>query len=204
MHSDELISKYPLITDQVDIRELTVILQALENVLERGVAGDVVEFGCYKGTTSLFLQRMLQGRTKRLHVYDSFAGLPEKTAADSSPIGYRFIKGELHATKTGFIQTFKRANLPLPVIHKGWFDELTRKDVPAQVAFAFLDGDYYESIAASLRLIEDALVPGAVIVVDDYMNEALPGAQKAVDEWLKRRNFPLRREASLAVISVTS
>ena len=31
-----------------------------------------------------------------------------------------------------------RANLPVPVITKGWFADLTDKDLPAKIAFAFL------------------------------------------------------------------
>ena len=53
------IRKYPLVSDQIDYNELTVIVRALEDVLSRGVKGAVVELGCYAGTTSLFIQRVL-------------------------------------------------------------------------------------------------------------------------------------------------
>ena len=66
---------------------------------------------------------------------------------------------------------------------------------------AFLDGDYYESIRDSLRVITSKLLPGAVIIVDDYANEALPGAARAVDEWIRDRGVVLRVEASLAIIT---
>lgn len=68
--------------------------------------------------------------------------------------------------------------------------------------FAFLDGDYYESIKNSLKLIENKLANQSVIVVDYYSNEALPGAAKAVDEWLVHRTgYSLKTEASLAIIN---
>ena len=53
-----------------------------------------------------------------------------------------------------------------------------------KIAFAFLDGDLYESICDSLKLVEGKLSDGAVVIVHDYQNEALPGVAKAVDEWL--------------------
>ena len=42
-----------LLSDQIDERELNIILRELERVLSQAVAGDVVEFGCYVGTTSV-------------------------------------------------------------------------------------------------------------------------------------------------------
>jgi O-methyltransferase len=56
--------------------------------------------------------------------------------------------------------------------------------VPAQIAFAFLDGDFYQSIKDSLKLVLPRMSQGSVIIVDDYAREALPGAAKAVHELL--------------------
>lgn len=182
-----LLTQYRLISDQVTPHELTVILQKLEYILDSQLEGDIVEMGCYVGTTSLFIRRVMNERhtDKAFHVYDSFAGLPEKVAHDSSAAGDQFKAGELLAKKSQFVTNFKKANLRLPVVHKGWFHELAAEDVPNKIAFAFLDGDYYESIHDSLKLVWPKLVPGAVVIIDDYQNEALPGAAKAADQWLQ-------------------
>ena len=200
---DELLKRHPLVTDQVDKTELRVILSLLDSVLKRDIPGDIVELGCYEGTTALFLQRVNKAHpgNRTLHVYDSFAGLPEKTKHDESPTGIQFKAGELRASKGQLITNFKRAGLPVPAIHKVWFGDLTSADMPQQIAFAFLDGDFYESIRDSLRAIEPHLSPGAVIVVDDYHTEALPGARVAVDEWAKKKGLPVTIQASLAVIT---
>ena len=192
-----LLSQHHIISDQVDAQELSVILDTLEQVKAEGA---IVEFGCYIGTTSLFIRRVIGDR--EFHVYDSFEGLPEKTTKDLSPAGEQFKKGELTATKKQFVQEFKKANLALPVIHKGWFDQLTPDDVPEPIAFAFLDGDYYESVKTPLKLIENKLAKGATIIVDDYANEALPGAAKAVDEWCRAKSLSVRVVHSLAIIRV--
>ena len=44
---------------------------------------------------------------------------------------------------------------------------------------------FYESIVDSFRVCESKFNEDAIIIVDDYANEALPGAAKATDEWLK-------------------
>jgi O-methyltransferase len=197
----ELLEKYPIVSDQVDRAELRVILRELESVLKKGVDGDVVELGCYVGTTSLFLQRMLRNTPKTLHVYDSFAGLPPKVAADASPAGEQFKAGELTASKAQLVKHFKQAGLPLPVIHKCWFEELTVADTPDQISFAFLDGDFYTSILASLKVVWPKLAPGAVVLIDDYHTEALPGVLQAVKEWSRDHSFKVKTEASLAIIT---
>ncbi len=141
--TDQLLTKYPIISDQVDIKELSALLRELEKTLRCGATGNIVEFGCYVGTTSLFIRRLLDAYdfTGEFHVYDSFAGLPEKTQKDNSAAGDQFKAGEL-------------------------------------------------------------LAPRKTFIIDDYANEALPGAAKATDEWLKaNRQFTVRTEASLAIIS---
>ena len=187
-----------LLSDQIDERELEIILRELEKALTN--PGDVVEFGCYVGTTSVPIATRLQSTAKRLFVYDSFEGLPEKTTEDESPAGLQFQAGELYTTKAQLIKNFKQARLPLPVITKGWFADVPPERVPEHICFSYLDGDYYHSILDPLKLIWDRLSPGAIILVDDYANEALPGAAKAVDEWLRAHPAKLRVEHSLAII----
>ena len=204
MKTADLIKRYPIISDQVDARELSILLTELEQLLKKGVTGTVVEFGCYAGTTSLFIRRLLDAYKSDsvYHVYDSFEGLPEKTEHDKSVAGDQFIAGELCASRKLFMENFKKAGLRPPVVHKGWFSQMHDDAVPSDIMFAFLDGDYYESIRDSLRLVTPKLVSGAVVVIDDYMSEALPGAAVATDEWAKSRGYTIRRVASLAIIVI--
>lgn len=189
-----------LLSDQVSEREVSIVLRELQSTLNRNVEGDVVEFGCYVGTTSVPMAKVLARTDRTLYLYDSFDGLPVKTEEDESPAGMQFQQGELRATKKQLIINLKQAGVPIPRITKGWFSDLTIDDVPPQIAFAFLDGDYYYSVKDPLRLIAPRLAPGAVIVVDDYANEALPGAAKAVDEWVRPRGLSVKVEQSLAII----
>ena len=187
--------------DQVSREETDKILAIAHESLT--VEGDFVELGCYKGDTSLLLAEILVGTSKRLYIYDSFEGLPEKTEADASVVGENFQAGELFVSKREVKERFLRANLPVPVIKKAWFNELSEADLPEQISFAFLDGDFYESIRDSLKLVSGKMASGGKIIVHDYGTDALPGVTKAVDEWLAK-NTPTKTEKfqSLFIISL--
>lgn len=192
---------------QVADSETNEILKIARECL--ALPGDFVELGCYEGDTSLLLAEILRdanvqdanlGRedAKRLWIYDSFEGLPAKTDADFSVAGEAFQAGVLAVSKREVKLRFLRAGLPVPVITKGWFSDLTDNDLPPKIAFAFLDGDLYESIRDSLKLVENKMVDGGIIIVHDYNNPELPGVTKAVDEWLKGRKL-IQRD-TLAII----
>ena len=186
--------------DQVSGEETRRILELAEGVLT--VPGDYVEFGCYKGDTSLMLAELLVTKSagKRLWIYDSFEGLPEKSVADESVLGVDFRGGELSVTKREVKERFLRAGLPVPVIKKGWFADLLAGDLPGEISFAFLDGDFYESIRDSLKLVGPRMSRGGVVVIHDYTNPALPGVKKAVDEWVREHKIRVEVEQGMAVI----
>ena len=211
---------------QVSTKETEILLSLLEQTLAADIPGDVVELGCYKGDTSVVFQRALQNpdklqnstktsqnpvntsynSTKNLWLYDSFAGLPEKTKEDSSAAGDQFKTGELFVTKREVIEKFKRQNLPLPKIKKAFFEDLDQnEDLPVKISFAFLDGDLYASIKTSFSLIESKMQPGSIIVVHDYNNPELPGSARATDEWLKSHSAEIanfKTQETLAIIKI--
>lgn len=201
MHSIDLLAKYPLISDQVSKEQLFVLLDELERVLPR-IDGAIVEFGCYIGTTSLFIRRLLDTVSDKrpFHVYDSFEGLPPKTMEDESRAGEQFKAGELSISKKQYMREFQKANLRPPIVHKGWFADLTAADIPEHIALAFLDGDFYTSIRDSLRLVLPCMQEGGTIIIDDYAREALPGVAKAVQEFIDSEK--IRVAHNLGIITI--
>ena len=196
--------------DQVSAEETEKILETARKCL--AVRGDFVELGCYRGDTSLLLAEVLreynsglvensvEKPAKKLWIYDSFEGLPEKNSKDLSELGKEFREGELMVTKKEVKQRFLRAGLPVPIIKKKWFNELTGEDVPSEVAFAFLDGDFYESIKDSINVVADKMTENSVMIVHDYNNAALPGVMKAVDEWRAASGKSIEIYKTMAVI----
>ena len=53
---------------------------------------------------------------------------------------------------------------------------------PARIALLRLDTDFYSSTRVELEVLWPRLVPGGLLIVDDYY--FWHGARKAVDEWL--------------------
>ena len=198
---------------QVSEGETAVILSELRGTLTRKVSGDVVEFGCYRGDTSLLLERILEREfpesSSRLWIYDSFEGLPARTREDASVAGDAFRAGELLVTKREVVERFKKAGLRTPRIRKNFFEDLndSEEDLPNEISFAFLDGDLYQSIKTSLELVTPRMNKNGVILVHDYNNPQLPGVSRAVDEWMTRfssaqKTAPnLQRRESLAIIT---
>ena len=127
---------YPIISEQMSLKRLQIILKELATLIFiNNQPGDIVEFGCYSGTTSLFIRRLLNlaeknNNQRTFHVYDSFEGLPAKTIEDASVVGSNFKAGELKSSKRELIRNFKKAGLKTPTIHKSWFSNLKSKDMP--------------------------------------------------------------------------
>lgn len=186
---------------QIPNRETDIILRELDETTV--IPGDVVEFGCYAGDTSVLLAEASKNAPdKWLYLYDSFEGLPEKAPEDQSAAGWRFKAGELKVSPETVAHKFKKLSLPDPVIVKKWFDQLDDSDLPSQISFALLDGDFYRSIKTSFEKVAPRMVSGGVIIVHDYRNAELPGVTKAVGEFLDNHSeeydFSLR--ASLAIL----
>ena len=185
---------------QVSQKETAIILATAENSLE--IPGDFVELGCYRGDTSLLLGKLLSShpdREKRLWLYDSFQGLPAKSPEDSSVAGDEFKQGELFVTKNFVVTRFKKSGLKIPIIKKAFFNDLSPADLPEKISFAFLDGDLYDSIKVSLKLIDHRIF--GPIIVHDYNNEKLPGVAKAVDEWRQKNpSWTLEIRETMAIL----
>jgi len=185
---EKLLIDYPMIdSDMVSKNHLRIVLANLKEVLDEDIEGDVVELGCNIGTTSLFIQKLLDHykSKKKFHVYDSFEGLPEKHDKDKNNVERQFIKGRCKTKKETFIRNFKHANLKLPIIHVGWFGKIPDEQYPKKIAFAFFDGDFYTSIIDSFNKVYPKMVPDSRITVHDYQWEVLPGVEKACIDFLK-------------------
>ncbi|MFE6738418.1 TylF/MycF/NovP-related O-methyltransferase [Streptomyces tubercidicus] len=179
----ELASQNPNMTD---LDRLTNLYWALCSVVRSGVVGDVVELGCNAGLTSVLLEMVLdvESPDRTLHLYDSFEGLPAPSQSD------RYLReGDCKATESDVYAAFERWHLRPPEVHAGWFDTTLPQQLPDQVAFAYLDGDFYESILTSLTHVWPRLSVGGSVLVDDYCDRAasprawdgLPGVKDACD-----------------------
>lgn len=205
---------------QVSDKETEILLRLLNETI--CLDGDVVEFGCYKGETSILFEKIIEKYNhekslanelefddpkmpesgfKRLWLYDSFEGLPEKSREDASSAGIYFKAGELKVSKHDVVLKFKQHGLKVPIIKKAFFENLDeKKDIPEKICFGFLDGDLYGSIKTSLHQTFPRIARNGILVVHDYNNPELPGSSRAVDEFLRSHNLTMEKRETLAIL----
>ncbi len=119
--------------------------------------GLVMEFGVFEGKTIDLIAKQLRGR--RVDGFDSFEGLPESWHGNHMAEGYF----KSHEPKV-------RKNVRL---HAGWFSDTLPEFVERNresVAFMHIDCDPYSSTATLFEHLGDRIVPGTVIVFDEYFN----------------------------------
>ena len=177
----------PLVSQMMSKRQIYGVIYHLNEVLKKDIEGDIVELGCFRGTTSIFIRKWLDkcNSSKTYHVYDSWEGLPEKLEVDIGLDKKQLYEGDCKTSKESFIYQMNIRNLSLPEIHSGWFKDIPDDEYPDKICFAFLDGDFYSSIMDSLNKIYHKMVKGGIIIIDDCGWDVLPGCKKAVEDFLQ-------------------
>jgi hypothetical protein len=163
------------------------------NIIERfrEIDGAVVECGVWRGGMIAAIAERLGGR-RSYYLFDSFEGLPEVKEIDgdnakvwqenkNSPFYFDNCKAEeLYATKA-----MSMAGATDYQIIKGWFSEtLPLFDKSVKIFILRLDGDWYESTIQCLEGLYAQVVPGGLIIIDDYL--VWDGCSKAVHEFLSK------------------
>ncbi|NUK32264.1 class I SAM-dependent methyltransferase [Streptomyces lunaelactis] len=177
-------------SDTVDADRLPAIRTEIERLVVDEIPGAVVELGCFKGAMALWMRALLDatGQQQRpIHVYDSFQGLPERGEKDPE----LFPSGFLRAEPEEILALHDRWGCTPPTIHPGWFADTLPNRLPAEIAFAYLDGDYYDSIRTCLDACVPRLAPGGALIVDDYADlqanpkawAGLPGVKAACEDF---------------------
>lgn len=183
--SDLLLSRPNNMVDSsiISKEQVRYIISILEYCIDKNIEGDVVEFGCFVGESSKYLRMMLDNKlsNKKLFVYDSFEGLPELSDYEKNT-GWR--SGTLKTTEDILINNFQQNGLSPPIITKGWFGQIPESSIPNRICFAFLDGDFYQSIYDSFNKVLPRLSYGAVVMFHDYERPDLPGVKAAVEDVL--------------------
>jgi O-methyltransferase len=170
----------------INFDQITNLVLYLNDSIEKNIEGDVTEFGCYVGESSKYLMKTLleNNSDKKLYVYDSFEGLPPLSKWEEGT-GWR--EGTLKSTEQVLTSNFVENKLPPPIIHKDWFKNVPEDKLPEKISFAFLDGDFYDSIYDSLNKIFDRVSDGGYICFHDYQRADLPGVRAAIEDTFRER-----------------
>jgi len=140
--------------------------------------GDYAEFGVYKGRTARFLSTFVwrsSGRT--LHLFDSFEGLPTDWFG-------RWKKG--HFDLKGEIPEFDPR---ITRLYKGWFKDTVpafAESLARPLAFIHMDADLYQSTRDALDPLTEKIVPGTVILFDEYYMKGNDDEHRALLDWAEQ------------------
>jgi thioredoxin-like negative regulator of GroEL len=131
-------------------------IQAFKIGLDSAISqGLVLEFGVRHGTS---IRQIAELAKQAVHGFDSFEGLPE--VWHHEPKGSYTTKGEI-------------PTVPKSVqLHVGWFEDTLPKFLEQHegpVRFINVDCDIYSSTKTVLDLLAPRMVPGSVVVFDEYI-----------------------------------
>jgi O-methyltransferase len=160
------------------------IYHLLSQVVVFGVEGSVVELGAHEGQSAILIQEIVNYHRTNMefHVYDSFSGLPERHEYDAG--GY-LLPGDLSTSESVFLNNFALRSLEPPIVHCGWFHDTLPDELPRKICFVHIDSDFYTSVIEGLEAVYPRLADNAIVVIDDYDWEGLPGVKIAVNDFLQ-------------------
>ncbi|MGV3766110.1 MAG: TylF/MycF/NovP-related O-methyltransferase [Chitinophagaceae bacterium] len=184
---------------------LVTLSRAIDHIELARIEGDIVECGVWKGGSMMLVARKLleyKNSTRQLFLFDTYEGMSEPGSADVSAVDHSkaedLLKKEdrlngdnvwcyspVDEVKANLTQT----GYPLSSIHfiKGKVEETLPHPEIRRIALLRLDTDWYESTKHELETLYDLLVPGGILIIDDYGHWS--GARKAVDEFFAERGI---------------
>jgi len=175
-------------------KRLDNIQFCVEDVLTRGVPGDLMETGVWRGGASIFMRAVLQAHgagDRHVWVADSFAGLPPPdTSKYPQDTGIDLYLESALAISLEVVQAnFARYDLLDPQVHflKGWFRDTLPQAPNGSLAVLRLDGDLYESTMDSLVNLYPKLSVGGYVIVDDY--GAVDACRQAVADYRRMQGI---------------
>jgi O-methyltransferase len=184
----------------VPIREFLLNLDVVHQVTRNTqlLDGAIVECGTWRGGMSAALIEVA-GAHREYHFFDSFEGLPPAKPIDG-PAALAWQRDTtspfFHDNCTASLEDFQHAIAMTGVsthqihVHAGFFDQTLPGLTMPPIAVLRLDADWYESTMLCLESLFDKVMPGGVVIIDDYY--AWDGCSRAVHDFLSRTQSPAR------------
>ena len=169
--------------------------------------GSVAEFGVFNGSTYFFLARLIeifngsqfekkQSSSHHLYGFDTFEGIVHIHEEDESsiPATQRKIGGFAQHKDIFFkdLEFFKRNTMISERLHIiqgdacSTFPKFIDENPGVRFRFVLMDFDIYEPTKVVLDSIMNHMVPGGIIIFDEYAFPEWPGESKAVDAFIKK------------------
>lgn len=188
----------------VGAKGLEATFDAVTTINRERLTGAIVECGVARGGCAALMATAdaQQGGERTLVLCDSYEGLPDPTAEDyadgkTGSHASELVRGSCLGTEGEVAALlFDRFNIDRSRVRmvKGWFQNTlpTLSQEVGPIALLRIDADWYESVKCCLDHLFDRVVPGGVIIIDDY--GSCHGARRAVDEFLTARHLRVALE----------
>lgn len=180
----------------------TANINILCELIERTkhLPGAIADCGVFFGGSTIAMGLWMRQHRIRKDIYgfDSFEGFdPESAARDLELGGVDNKDRHLHRFRaTSYdmvVRKVQRYRLSSVHMVKGYFkDSLLTLPAGLRFCFAHLDVNLYESYKECLEFLYPRIVPGGIIIFDEYNDPPWPGCNKAVDEFLQGKPETLR------------
>lgn len=144
--------------------------------------GDLVEIACYKGITARIVCDYIDFANqpdRKYYLYDLFehdASMPHHTMPEHGATLYDQVKARF-------------AELPNVKVTQGRVPDVLAQAAPEKIAFMHLDLNNAEAEIGALEVLFDRMVPGAVLILDDYGWIGYRKQKLAEDPWLAARGY---------------
>jgi hypothetical protein len=157
------------------------------------IPGEVIEFGVFKGNSLIrlatFRDALETPFSRKIIGFDIFGKFPSTNYEPDKEYLEQFIEsaGEESISIDDLRILFKNKNIQNFDLIKGniidTVPEYKNKNPHTKIALLHIDTDVYEPAKIILDHFYDLMVPGGIIMFDDY--GTFPGETKAVDELIK-------------------
>lgn len=175
----------------IGITGLNNVQNCVIDCLRRGVPGDLLEAGVWRGGATILMRAVLQahGDTERkVWVADSFEGCP-KPRVPSERIDRHWFNNFLCVPFEVVRANFERYGLldDRVVFLPGWFQESLPNAPIHNLAVLRIDADMYSSTLDVLNALYGKVSKHGYVIIDDYFT--IEPCRRAVDEFRAARNI---------------
>jgi Macrocin-O-methyltransferase (TylF) len=174
-------------------KRLDNLQYCVEDTIEHGVPGDLIETGVWRGGATIFMRAILKVhdvRDRTVWVADSFEGLPPPNPAYPADEAIPFHTfSELAIPLEAVKRNFERYGLLDDQVRflRGFFSQTLPTCPVERLAVLRLDGDMYESTMDALVHLYPKLSTGGYVIVDDY--GAVPACKLATHDFRDRHGI---------------
>ena len=184
------------------IERMYALYKATQYIAENKIPGDIVECGVWKGGSVMVCALTLKalGEVQRkLYMYDTYIGMSKPDEKDINLKGEKAID-EWEKSQRETYNDYCYASLEevkhnmhstgYPYEHikfiVGKVEDTIPRIIPEQIALLRLDTDWCESTYHELLHLFPRIVPGGMLIIDDYGH--WKGAKEAVDKYIQENN----------------